>query len=303
LLKIHPGDVLNPQFSTERVRVPAKYVIHAYKPIRLGQLRGQPWMAQILIKLYELDQYDDAELVRKKVGAMFAGFIEKAAPEDEIMPNQTPDGDQAMRAGLEPGTLQELLPGEKMSFSTPPDVGTQYETFMRQQLRNVARGMKCTYEQLTGDLTGVNYSSIRAGLLEFRRGLEQFQHQVMVFQVCRPIHRAWVDAVILSGLVTGAKAGDPELYHVRWMPQGFPWVDPFKDAKASIMEVRAGYSSRSDQVAELGYDSEEIDAQVAADNARADALKLHYDSDGRVPALPGEGDPVAAGSSSGGGSN
>jgi hypothetical protein len=29
----------------------------------------------VLLKLYELDQYDDAELVRKKTAAMFAGFI------------------------------------------------------------------------------------------------------------------------------------------------------------------------------------------------------------------------------------
>jgi capsid protein len=40
---------------------------------------------------------------------------------------------------------------------------------MRQQLRAIAMGMGITYEQLTGDLTNVNYSSIRAGLIEFRR--------------------------------------------------------------------------------------------------------------------------------------
>ncbi|MDR0744692.1 MAG: phage portal protein [Holosporales bacterium] len=32
-------------------------------------------------KLYELDQYDDAELVRKKTAAMFAGFVLPADPE------------------------------------------------------------------------------------------------------------------------------------------------------------------------------------------------------------------------------
>ena len=36
---------------------------------RPGQHRGQPWLTQVLVKLYELDQYDDAELVRKKLAA------------------------------------------------------------------------------------------------------------------------------------------------------------------------------------------------------------------------------------------
>ena len=77
---------------------------------------------------------------------------------------------------------------------------------MRVQLRSIAAGMGITYEQLTGDLTGVNYSSIRAGLLEFRRRCEQFQHQVIVFQMCRPIWQTWIDAAILSGALL--KSGD-----------------------------------------------------------------------------------------------
>jgi capsid protein len=33
-----------------------------------------------LVKLNELDQYDDAELVRRKTAGMFAGFITRQAP-------------------------------------------------------------------------------------------------------------------------------------------------------------------------------------------------------------------------------
>ena len=170
-----------------------------------------------------------------------------------------------------------------MKFSSPADVGASYETFMRVQLRSIAAGMGITYEQLTGDLTGVNYSSIRAGLLEFRRRCEQFQHQVIVYQMCRPIWRAWIDAAILSGAL--AQAGDlAPYYEVKWIPPGFAWVDPLKDIKAQIMAVRAGFKSRAEVVSEQGYDSEEIDREIAADNERADALGLAYDSDPRKEA-------------------
>lgn len=280
LYREHPGDTTNPMASTELVRVPADSVLHLFRPIRPGQLRGQPWLTQVLIKLYELDQYDDAELVRKKTAAMFAGFVTKNSPEDRLLNEQAPDSSGTSLTGLEPGTLQVLLPGEDVKFSTPADVGATYETFMRVQLRSIAAGMGITYEQLTGDLTGVNYSSIRAGLLEFRRRCEQFQHQVIVFQMCRPIWRTWIDAAILSGALP--KRGDLDSYYdVKWIPPGFAWVDPLKDIKAQIMAVRAGFKSRAEVVSEQGYDAEALDREIAADNKRADSLGLEYDSDPR----------------------
>jgi len=280
LYREHPNDTSNPMASTELVRVPADAVLHLFRPLRPGQLRGQPWLTQVLVKLYELDQYDDAELVRKKTAAMFAGFVIKNAPEDQIVGEGPPDSSGTALAGLEPGTLQVLLPGEDVKFSTPADVGASYETFMRVQLRSIAAGMGITYEQLTGDLTGVNYSSIRAGLLEFRRRCEQFQHQVIVYQFCRPVWRRWIEAALLVGALE--KAGDlAPYYDAKWIPPGFAWVDPLKDIKAQIMAVRAGFKTRAEVVSEQGYDAEAIDREIAADNARADQLGLEYDSDPR----------------------
>ena len=291
LYREHPGDALNPMASMEIVRVPAGSMLHLFRPLRPGQLRGQPWLTQVLIKLHELDQYDDAELVRKKTAAMFAGFVTKNAPQDSLLGESVAEANGVALAGLEPGTLQVLLPGEDVKFSSPADVGATYETFMRVQLRSIAAGMGITYEQLTGDLTGVNYSSIRAGLLEFRRRCEQFQHQVIVFQMCRPIWRGFIDAAVLSGALPQAPDITP-YYGVKWIPPGFAWVDPLKDIKAQTMAVRAGFKSRAEVVSEQGYDAEEIDREIAADNARADSLGLAYDSDPRK-------EPNAAPASSG----
>jgi capsid protein len=35
-----------------------------------------------MVRLWLLDQYDDAELDRKKVAAMFAGFVTRPGPDD-----------------------------------------------------------------------------------------------------------------------------------------------------------------------------------------------------------------------------
>ena len=200
LYRTHPEDgALAPMSGNggmETVRVDASEILHLFRPLRPGQIRGEPWLARALVKLNELDQYDDAELVRKKTAAMFAGFITRLAPEDNLMGEGSADPNGVALAGLEPGTLQILEPGEDVKFSQPADVGASYAEFLRMQFRAVAAAMGVTYEQLTGDLTQVNYSSIRAGLLEFRRRCEALQHGVIVHQLCRPIWQVFIEQAV-----------------------------------------------------------------------------------------------------------
>nr|WP_198314473.1 phage portal protein [Chitinibacter sp. GC72] len=70
LYRNHPGDgSLAPSQEgnlLDLARIPADEIIHLFRPLRPGQIRGEPWLARALVKLNELDQYDDAELVRKK---------------------------------------------------------------------------------------------------------------------------------------------------------------------------------------------------------------------------------------------
>ena len=287
LYKSHPGDgALAPMSGAggmEMVRVPASEIIHLYRPLRPGQIRGEPWLARALIKLHDLDQYDDAELQRKKTAAMFAGFITRLSPEDNLLGEGLPDAAGAALAGMEPGTMQILEPGEDIKFSQPADVGASYAEFLRMQFRAVAAAMGITYEMLTGDLTQVNYSSIRAGLLEFRRRCEAIQHSVIVHQLCRPVWQAWLDQALLDGALTlpGYSGRVREYRAVKWVPQGWQWVDPKKEFEAMKTAIRSGLLSRSQAISAFGYDAEDMDREIAADNQRADELGLVFDTDPR----------------------
>jgi hypothetical protein len=99
-----------------------------FHPVAEGQIRGVPWVAPAMVRLWLLDQYDDAELDRKKVAAMFAGFVTRPGP-DDVMGEDSAQKDQegAALIGLQPGTMQLLLPGEDIKFSDPADVGGSYE--------------------------------------------------------------------------------------------------------------------------------------------------------------------------------
>ena len=208
---------------------------------------------------------------------MFAGFVTRLDSEASLMGVGPADENGQAFAGLEPGTMQFLSPGEDIKFSSPADVGGTYEAFMRQQLRAIAVGMGITYEQLTGDLSNVNYSSIRAGLVEFRRRIAEIQHHLMVFQLCRPVWNKWFEMAVLAHKLPLDVCPD-----VKWIPQGFDWVDPLKDLKAQILAIKNGLKSRAEAVSEQGYDIEDLDREIAQDQARAKKLGLNFKTEGEL---------------------
>jgi lambda family phage portal protein len=230
------------------------------------------------VRLFLLDQYDDAELDRKKTAAMFAGFITKTAPEDPMLGEGQADPDGAAIASLEPGTMQVLLPGEDVKFSSPADVGGGYEAFQYRTLLSVAASLGLPYHLVTGDTARANYSSLRAELVEFRRRIEQLQHGVVAHQLCRPIWTRWMETAVLAGALDlqGYAAGPGRYRAVQWIPPRWDWVDPLKDIQAQVLAIEAGLSSRRKAVEATGYDIEEIDRENATDAARAASLGLHY---------------------------
>ena len=270
----HPGDSTDQRVAIpDTVRVPAEEVLHIYRPIDAGQIRGLPHVAPAMVRLFLLDQYDDAELDRKKTAAMFAGFITKTAPEDPMMGEGAADLDGAAIASLEPGTMQVLLPGEDVKFSSPADVGGGYEAFQYRTLLAVSASLGLPYHLVTGDVRQANYSSLRAELVEFRRRIGQFQHGVMAHQLCRPIWRRWLETAVLSG----ALDADPVAARpVQWIPPRWDWVDPLKDIQAQVLAMEAGLTSRRKVVEATGYDIEEVDRENASDAKRAADLGLTY---------------------------
>jgi capsid protein len=124
-------------------------------------------------------------------------------------------------------------------------------------------------------------------LLEFRRRVEAIQHGVLVHQMCRPIWQAWMDQAVIEGALKlpGYTLGNVSQRRVylacKWIPQGWQWVDPQKEFGAMVTAIRAGLLSRSEAISSFGYDAEDIDREIAADNARADSLGLVFESDPR----------------------
>jgi len=212
------------------------------------------------------------------VAALFAGFITRPDTDGSVIGEGAPDAGGASVAGLKPGTMQVLLPGEDIKFSSPADVGGSYEAFQFRTLLAICAALGVPYQCVTGDMTKVNYSSSRTALLEFRRRIEAIQHSVLVMQLCRPVWRRWLTTAVLSGaLDLPGFARDPDPYMaVKWIPPKWEWVDPLKDRQAELLAVQAGFKARSDVIEAEGYDPEEVDARIAADREREKRLGLSF---------------------------
>jgi len=277
LFRKHPADAPNMQ----SVRVPAEQVIHLYAPIQPGVGRGVSWLAPALVPLRELQEFVEAALVRQKIASLFCGYVQTADGSNPL--NQT----NAVPT-LEPGAMVRLQPGEAVEFSEPPDVGQTYEPFVRQQLRAIASALNVPYEILSGDVSQVTFASGRHALLEYRRQLESIQHHIVVFQLCRQVWEAWTRLAVAASVLPEGDYRD-----VRWIAPQLSMLDQRMEVQSVVQQIRAGLISRSEAVSASGWDAEQIDAEIAQDNARADRLGNVYDSDPRRTTLQGQEQPTA----------
>lgn len=110
----------------------------------------------------------------------------------------------------------------------------------------------------------------------------------------QPVYARWMDAAVLSGALTlpGYEASRARLLTADWLPTKWDWVDPLKDANAEIAQIEAGLKSRTQAIAERGYDAEQVDREIAAERKRERLLGLDFRRPGSpaqgVEAVPGE---------------
>jgi lambda family phage portal protein len=241
------------------VRVPADQVLHVFKPLSPGQLRGITWLAAVVLAASEFDQLCDAHLVGAKVAAMHAVFIIDLNSTGAVY-----DGEDV--PSMEPGAMVRLPGGTDIKTNSPAQL-QQIEAFLKMNLRQLAAGLGLPDHLLSGDLTGANYSSLRAGLLPFRQRVEQIQYGVLVPQFLAPVWRAVILHGILSGDIPATDfESNPAAYlTAEWLPPKPMQVDPLKDTNATVAELEAGLTSRRKAVAERGWVLEDLDEEIAAE--------------------------------------
>jgi lambda family phage portal protein len=268
----HPGEHSTVRsLRLDSVFVPASEVIHYFKRDRPSQIRGYPDLAVIMLRLRDIDDYEDAEIVRKKLEACFSVFVTRT--DDAGYPPGIETDAKKLVEKLQPGLITRLNQGEGVEFANPQANGG-YSEYLRTALRAVAVGLGMTYEQLTGDLSSVNYSSIRAGLLEFRRMIEAEQWNLMEPSLLDPIMKKFVLVANIYGkAVRPAKS---------WTMPRLASTDPLKEILADKEAIKAGIKSLTQVIGESGSDRDQVFAELSKDKKDLEALGVYVDSDAAV---------------------
>lgn len=288
LWKDHPGDMTVSAMVGGSSLVDWKDLCHLYRPLRWGQVRGISWFACLLLTGKEMQDLTEAAIVQARTQACFAGFIKREPGQlDPLGAQAENDGSGKKVTRIEPGMLLDI--GEADITFANPSSQSQFGAVYLAGMQAMAAGAGITYDQLTGDLRQANYSSLRAGKIDFRRLVEQIQWHLMAPRLVLPTNQRFTERALLSGKLRPRNGGYPvDLI----MPANEP-IDPKKDLEADITAVRAGRMSPQEFISAWGRDWRKVIADTASFFKTVDEYKVALDIDGRRPLNGGQQQPAA----------
>jgi lambda family phage portal protein len=251
--------------------IPARDVLHVFKRVRPGQVRGIPWFAPALVTWKLGDRYTEAELYQSLLAAAQGGFFVNKdgasfTPQTDANGKEIPLVMEAV-----PGQATALPSGYEFQPWTPTHPTANYVGFMKVVKRGISRAFGRSYASLTGDLSDVNFSSMRTDRVREMGQSRMHQQGLLIEQFCDVIFADWVATATLAGKLGAVTLDSATIASfASWMCTGWPWIDPVKDATAAAMEINMGLNSPQRVCAERGRDFYEIVDELA--DARAYAL-------------------------------
>lgn len=291
LFQDHPGNQLSGMMTSSAV--PASEVLHLFERQRT-QVRGVPWSTPVMLPIRHLSDYELAEVIRKKIEASVVTIVQGYEDGDaSIAPKVT--SDPAGKYPVEqfaPGMILYAKGTREIKFNSPATIGG-YGEYKDNSLHTIAAGYRMPFEALSGNLSQVNYSSIRAGLVEWRRLTKSLATAIFVRRLCVPAWNWFVEGAIFAG-----ELKPEEMIAVKWALPKFDWVDPASDVEADINAIRSGLKTLPEVLAERGRTLEEVVAEIKQTNALLDAANIKLDTDPRHMTKVGKDQGSGGGDSS-----
>lgn len=250
-------------------RVPAAEILHLFVPEEVDQWRGVPWPFVGLRAARMLEQFDEAALVAANVGAAKMGFFQQQKDAEGSPTSSTEqDGDDFITEAA-PGTFDIIPDGYELVDWNPDYPNAVYDPFTKAVLRRISTGLLTSYHTLSGDLTQVNFSSIRSGTLDERELWKMLQGWY-VAAAKEAIVEQWLARAMMFDAdlrrlpyAKFDKFNAPVFTGRRW-----DWVDPRSDVLAAKEAVALGIKSRAQIIREQGRDPEEVWAELEQETER-----------------------------------
>lgn len=251
-------------------RIPASDMIHLFLPEFIGQPRGLSWMGTALKRLHHLSRYETAAVINARIGATKGGFFQADPEHVDVIDDD--ENELEFPESAEPGAFDVLPPGYTFKEYNPQYPQGEFKTFTSACLTSAAAGLDVSYSSLTGDLTGANYASMRAGNLDERETWKDLQ-QWFVDKLVRSVYEDWVSVAVLAQAITIGPTPlridrVAQYKRARFQPRRWAWVDPSKDANAHRTEQDGLMRSVSESIRESGRDPDEVFDEIAEERRK-----------------------------------
>lgn len=260
--KNHLGDY----HSGNTYKIRADRIIHGFIPMYPDQSRGIPWTAAGLEDSQHLKKYQEGALVNARASANTFNVLRDGDGMADQYEGDEYESDDVSLDNIEPGATVDI--GSKQMVQIDPNYPHQmYDAFVKTNLRGIASAWGISYTTLANDLEGVNFSSIRSGVLEDRelfKGMQNWFIRVFVEPVMiELINMAYLSSLIL--LPGGNPVSGPIDSYEKLTFQGrrWAWVDPQKDMNTNKTAIDERLKSRSQIMREQGDDPEAVWAEIA----------------------------------------
>lgn len=277
-------------------------VIHVFDGMP-GQVRGITPMVPALLVARRFDQLADATLTASLIHAVFAATITSETPTEEVLEGLLTPQERAklhsanaspMDAWVQaqagwydsvqidvdmPGRIAHLFPGQKLEMHVPQHPGAEYKEYATHLLRELARAIGITYEEMTGDYAGVTFSSVRMATDVIWRIIQWRRAHIMA-PFCQATYENWLEEEIDSGRIElpgGIEqfiANKSGIASAVWAGTPKPQADDLKAAKAHQVYRQMGVMSDAQIAAELGRDVEDVYAEIAEEQKLRSRMKL-----------------------------
>ncbi|MBJ7539887.1 phage portal protein [Marinomonas transparens] len=234
----------HPEFDEDSVNwLPAEDVIHLRDVVHASQSTAQPWVSPgaDFAKQYQDNQTVEIKSRMKRIGQQVFALKDSDVSQTVGAPNSQKTTEKLVHHA---GGVTFLNGVKEVKTASPAEIAGNYQEHNNQVLRMIAGLLGITYEMLTGDLTQVNYSSIRAGMINHRRFVGQLRDIVLEPGFNRII--GWfIDAFHVGTTeILPDYFENPYAYlDPTWIWPEWEEIDPLKAAKALVLEVQGHIKS------------------------------------------------------------
>lgn len=253
----HPGDTR--QAGMKWTAVPAfgpnnrRNVLHLFRKLRPGQMRGVPDFAPIIELLKQLGRYTEAELQAAVTSGMFAMFVSMDHNAFLDLFDETGQKNYMESASKWDGNLESggravnLLPGETATAPNPGRPNSEFDPFVQSIVRQIGINLEIPYEVLIMHFQS-SYSAARAALLSAWKTYRRWRDW-MATDFCQPVYELWLEEAVAKGRINAPGFFASPVVRAAWsaaiwIGDGPGSIDPVKEVQAAKDRVDLGISTR-----------------------------------------------------------